>query len=267
MIIDTHIHLNDEAYQFCIDQVIEDSVLNDCTIFCVMGIDYKSSLEAIELAKKYNGSIIQDKKIECYAFVGIYPGEVMKDEKSKTIDDLSWVEELYLQNKDVVKGIGEIGIDLYWDKTYKDQQIEFFKKQLDIASKLQLPVSIHAREATQVTFDILKEYKGKVKGVMHCYNGSIETARELIKIGYKLGIGGTLTYKNCKLEDVINELGLENFVTETDGPYLTPVPHRGKINKSAYIFYVIQKISEIKNLSFEETKNILANNAKEIFNL
>ena len=267
MLIDTHVHLNDEQYNDQLDNVINESINYGTICFCVMGCDYESSLKAINIAKKYNGSLINGKQIECFAFVGIYPGEILKNQYSDNPDNIEWIKDLYLNNKDVVKGIGEIGIDLYWDKTYKEEQIAFFKSQLNLASNLNLPVSIHAREATQITLDILKEYKGKVKGVMHCYSGSVEIAKEIEKIGFKLGIGGVLTYKNTKLVDVINELDLSAFVTETDGPYLSPNPFRGKINKPGYIKYVVDKICEIKKLDYDTVEKILENNAREIFNL
>ena len=267
MLVDTHVHLNDEKYKEILDDVIINSVNNNACVFCVMGCDYKSSCDAIDIAKKYNNSSVNGKRIECYAFVGIYPGEILKDEYSSNHNELRWIEDLYLNNKDVVKGIGEIGIDLYWDKSLKNEQIEFFKAQLDISRKFNLPVSIHAREATQITLDILKEYKGEIKGVMHCYSGSIEIANELVKLGLKIGIGGVVTYKNSKLKDVVKLLDIKDIVTETDGPYLTPTPHRGELNIPAYIKYIIEEISSIKNLNCEKCEEILEGNARKVFGL
>ncbi len=265
MIVDTHVHFNDEGYNGVIEEVINESIDNNCTTFFVMGINYSSSTEAVEIARKYNNKIINGKKVNCYAFVGLYPEEVLKDETSDCLSKLDWVDELYLNNKDVVKGIGEIGIDLYWDKSKKEEQVLFFKELLNKASIYNLPVSIHAREATQLVYDTLKEYKGKVKGVLHCYSGSVEMAREFVKLGYKIGISGVLTFKNAKLWEVVKDLDLSSIVTETDGPYLAPVPFRGKINKPGYIKYIIERISEIKEISFEEAENQLEKNAREIF--
>lgn len=265
MIVDTHVHFNDDAYIDNLEEVIKESVDNDCSSFFVMGTDYSSSVKAIDISRRYHNKEINGTIINCYAFVGIYPGEILKNEFSDDVSKLKWVDDLYLNNKDIVKGIGEIGIDLYWDKSQKEEQIKFFKEQLDKSIKYNLPVSIHAREATQVTYDILKEYQGKVKGVLHCYSGSVEMAKEFVKLGLKLGIGGVLTYKNSKLFEVIEALDISSFVTETDGPYLSPVPYRGQINKPAYITKVIEKIAEVKGLTYDETVKVLENNAKEVF--
>ena len=256
MIADTHIHLNDEKYDHIIEEVLERAANNNVLLMYIIGCDKNSSLKAIEICDKYNGY----KNIEMYPIVGLHPSDVNKEEDL----ELKWLVDL-IETKNIL-ALGEIGIDLYWEQDNKDLQIQMFKKQLDIAQKYNLNVSIHSREAIQLTYDILKEYNN-VKGVIHCYSGSVEMAREFIKLGYKLGIGGVLTYKNSKLYQVIEEFDLSNFVTETDGPYLSPVPYRGKTNEPSYLVEVINKIAELKGLTCEETEEVLLRNAFEVFNL
>lgn len=259
MIIDTHVHLNDEKYQDILDDVIKEAVNNNVCKFFNIGYNYESSLKAIEICKKYNGIIINDTKITLKAFIGIHP-ENVDDESSK---NYSWIKEL-LKDENVI-GIGEIGIDLYWTKDNLEKQLEFFRMQMDIACELGLPVVIHIRDAMQVTFDILKEYKGKVKGVVHCYSGSVEMAKEIVKLGYKLGVGGILTFKNSKLYEVIDSLDLSCFVTETDGPYLAPTPHRGELNKPSYIPLIVEKIASIKNIDVKTVERELEKNTFDIY--
>ncbi len=254
MIADTHIHLNDEKYDFILEEVLDRAANNNVLLMYIIGCDKNSSLKAIEICEKYNGY----KNIEMKAIVGLHPSDVNKEDDL----ELNWLVGL-LETKNIL-AVGEIGIDLYWEQENKDLQIKMFKKQLEIASKYKLNVSVHSREAIQLTYDILKEYKN-VKGVIHCYSGSVEMAREFIKLGYKLGIGGVLTYKNSNLYKVIEEFDLENFVTETDGPYLSPVPYRGKTNEPSYLVEVVKKISEIKGLPIEEVESILYANSLNAF--
>ncbi len=254
MIADTHVHLNDEKYNEILLGVLDRATINNVTLMYIVGYDKSSSLKAVELCEKYSSY----KGIILKAIVGLHPSDVKKEEDL----NLYWLEEL-IQTKQIL-AIGEIGMDLYWEQDYKDLQIEMFKKQLSLASKYNLSVSIHSRDAIQLTYDILKEYKD-VKGVIHCYSGSVEMAKEFVKLGYKLGIGGVLTYKNSNLYKVIEELDLECFVTETDGPYLSPVPYRGKLNEPSYLVEVVKKISEIKKLPYAEVEDILYKNALELF--
>ena len=254
MIADTHIHLNDEKYDFILEEVLDRAANNNVLLMYVIGCDKHSSLKAIEICEKYNGY----KNIQMKAIVGLHPSDVNKEDDL----ELNWLVDL-LETKNIL-AVGEIGIDLYWEQENKELQIKMFKKQLEIASKYKLNVSVHSREAIQLTYDILKEYNN-VKGVIHCYSGSVEMAREFIKLGYKLGIGGVLTYKNSNLYKVIEEFDLSNFVTETDGPYLSPVPYRGKINEPSYLVEVVKKIAEIKGLSIEEVESILYYNALNAF--
>lgn len=248
MIIDTHIHLNDERYLDILDEVIEEAKNNDVLKMIVVGYDYQSSKKAIELANQYPF---------LYAAVGLHPSEVHKNG-----ENIDWLNGL-IKDKKVV-AIGEIGLDYYWDKTYVDLQKELFIKQLELAKVNNLPVSIHSRSASSDTFTILKDHQ--VKGVLHCYSQSLEMAREYVKLGYFLGIGGVVTFQNSKeLVSVVSEIDLKWMVVETDAPYLAPHPFRGKLNKPAYLKYIIEKIANIKNMEVEEVKKIIEENTYNLF--
>lgn len=235
--IDTHVHLNDEAYKDNLDEIIKEANNNRINKLIVIGYDYNSSIKAVEIAQKYEN---------IYAMVGLHPSNVI-DETDK---DLNWLIKL-LKNKKVI-GIGEIGIDLYWTKDNKDLQIEFFKKQLQLSLEYNLPISIHTRDAIELTYQILSE--NNYKGIIHCFSGSLEMANKFIKLGYYLGIGGVVTFKNTNLKEVVKNISLNSIVTETDSPYLTPVPFRGKVNKPEYIKLIVQEIANIKNVSIEDVE-------------
>lgn len=248
MIIDTHIHLNDERYLDILDEVIEEARNNDVEKMIVIGYDYQSSKKAVELANQYPF---------LYAAVGLHPSEVQKNG-----ENIDWLNELIKEQK--VVAIGEIGLDYHWDKTYVELQKELFIKQLELAKANNLPVSIHSRSASNDTFTILKNHH--IKGVLHCYSQSLELAREYVKLGYYLGIGGVVTFQNSKeLVSVVDEINLKWMVVETDGPYLAPYPFRGKLNKPAYLKYIIEKIANIKNMEVEEVKKILEENTYKLF--
>ena len=195
-----------------------------------------------------------------YACIGYHP-----EVSNKIVEkDYEILEEMVKNNPKIV-AIGEIGLDYYWNKDNKDKQREVFCKQLEIAEKLKLPVVIHSRDSINETYEILKKYK--VSGVIHCFSGSLEMAKKFISLGFLLGIGGVVTFKNSKLFEVIEKLELTNIVLETDSPYLTPEPNRGKTNESSNIFYIAQKIAEIKNISLENVAKITTENAIRTFDL
>lgn len=246
--IDTHAHILSEYYDN-IDEIV--SLLKNKNVLYVLNAasNYEESLEVIDLSKKYNKFLLP--------VIGIHPESV--NEKN----NLEKIEELIKENK--VYAIGEIGLDYYWVKDNKEEQKELFINQIKLANKYNLPVVVHSRDAIQDTFDILKEYK--TKGLIHSYSGSVEMAREFIKLGYKLGIGGVLTFKNSKLYEVIENIGLENIVLETDSPYLTPEPFRGKKNYPSNVYYVAKKIAEIKNISIEEVLEITTKTAISLFDI
>lgn len=245
--IDTHCHIFKEYYEN-IDEIINN--MNGYMI--VAGVNDSSNLEVIQLVNKYEN---------VYGVIGIQPEEVnnMSDNSIKLIED-------NLNNPKIV-GIGEIGLDYYWDTSYKDKQIEVFKTLLALASKYNKPVVIHSRDAIADTFNILKEYPS-LKSVLHCYSSSLEMAREFVKKGIMLGIGGVVTFKNSKkLQEIVKEIPLENLLLETDSPYLTPEPFRGMQNKPENVQLVAEKIAEIKNISVEEVIKVTTDNAKRQFDL
>lgn len=251
MIIDTHIHLYDDRYLENLEEIIEEAKEKDVKKMIIVGYDYPSSIKAIKLAEKYDGF---------YAAVGVHPSEVHKLEN----DDLSWIEELLKHQK--VVSIGEIGLDYYWSKEHMDLQKEIFIKQIKIAQANNLPIIVHSRDASNDTYQILKD--NRVAGVLHCYSQSSEMAKEYVKLGYYLGIGGVLTFKNSKeIKEVVKEIKLKYLVIETDGPYLAPHPFRGKLNKPAYLTYVIDEMARIKDMSYEDIKVILEQNTKDLFGI
>lgn len=248
--IDTHVHLNDEKFDGIVDEIVDGAINNGVNRFLVVGYDYLSSKKAIEIAHKYENT---------YAIVGLHPSEVDK-EKDK---DLNWLREMVKDSK--VVAIGEIGMDLYWTKEFKDLQIEYFEKQLKMAKEFNLPVSIHTRDAMELTYDILS--KDDYKGVIHCFSGSLEMANKFIKRGWYLGIGGVLTFKNAKIKDVVKEIDLSHIISETDSPYLAPTPHRGEVNKPEYIKIIVEEIARIKNVDVKVVEEQIDKNVKELFNI
>ena len=250
MFIDTHCHLSSEFYSDISEVILEDEkagMSQIITSFCeVDTVD-----DVCTFIDNYN--IV-------YATIGFHP-----DQASKYTDaDLLKLRELCLKYKKIV-GIGEIGLDYHYGKENREEQITLFKKQLDLASELDLPVVIHSRDATKDTVDILKDYS--LKGVIHCFSGSLEIAKEYIKMGFLLGIGGVVTFKNSKLPLVVKEIPLESIVLETDSPYLTPTPYRGSVNSSKYIPIIAEKIAEIKEISTSEVASVTTNNALKLFDL
>ena len=246
MLIDTHCHLNKEDYDN-VDEIIK----NMDGIMIASGCSDKSNKEVLELVEKYPN---------VYGAIGIHPEEIndITEESYKLIED-------NINNPKIV-AIGEIGLDYYWIKDNKERQKEVFKNQLDLATKYNKPVVIHSRDSIQDTYDILKEYK--LKGSLHCFNSSIEMAREFIKLGYMIGVGGVITFKNAKnLVDVVKELDLANILLETDSPYLTPEPYRGSCNNPSMVYYVAQKISELKNVKLDEILSKTSDNAIRLFDL
>lgn len=251
MYFDSHAHYNAEQFDTDRDELLKAMPSNSVSYIINAGTDITSSQFSIELANKYPFM---------YAAVGIHPEDVDKNESLVEIKKLA-------DNKKVV-AIGEIGLDYYWDTSTKEKQIEYFKNQLHLANELNLPVIIHDREAHQDTLNILKEIPVNKKGVLHCYSGSVEMANEFLKLGYYLGFGGSSTFKNAKnVIEVIKEVPENKFLIETDAPYMTPVPFRGKRNNSMYLKYVVEKIAEIKNMTTKQIEELSENNAKMLFGI
>lgn len=249
MYIDTHCHISKNYYDD-INEVITDSKNNGLEKIIISCCEVDDIEESLNIINSYDN---------VYATFGYHPDQIDK----VCDEDLKKLETLIKTNQKIV-GIGEIGLDYHYG-TDKEKQKKLFKEQLKIAQRLNLPVVIHSRDATKDTIDILKMFN--VSGVIHCFSGSLETANIYISMGYKLGIGGVLTFKNSKLYRVIENINLENIVLETDSPYLTPEPYRGKTNSSKYIPIIAKKLAEIKKVSIEEVAKITTNNAYLIFDL
>ena len=247
MYIDTHCHLSIEDY-LDIDKVIEENKDALVEKIVVSGCSKESIDEVMDLKDKYD---------MVYVTIGYHPEYA----DTVTESDLDYLKSLLGEKK--VVGIGEIGLDYHYTKENKDKQIWLFEEQLKIADAFNLPVVIHSRDATMDTINILKKYK--VKGIIHCFSGSLETANIYISMGFLLGIGGVITFSNSKLKDVVKEVPLESIVLETDSPYLAPVPFRGKINSSKYLEFIANFIADIKNISLEELAEITSRNASSLF--
>lgn len=251
--IDTHCHINDDLYISNPEQYISDGLEAGVKKFLVVGFDLKSSINAVNIAEKHDF---------LYAAVGIHPSDI----KKASLSDFDEIDQL-AENKNVI-AIGEIGLDYYWDKDpeIKEQQKAGFIKQIEIANKHNLPISIHCREAIEDTLEILKKHPVKRGGIMHCYAGSPESAKEFIKLGFLLGIGGVVTFKNSqKLKEVVMQIPSDSYVLETDSPYLTPEPFRGKPNHSKYLCYVRDKIAELRNISAEKVVQETTENFERVF--
>lgn len=250
MYFDTHAHYDDEKFDENRDILIEEMHRNGVDYIINIGADMESSVKSMELAKKYDF---------IYAAVGVHPHEA----ESMTDEDINKLREYSKYEK--VVAIGEIGLDYYYDFSPRDKQRYWFERQLELAAELDLPVSIHSRDAAQETFDIIKNSNVR-KGVIHAYSGSAEMAKDYIDMGFYLGIGGVLTFKNAKkLVDVVRFAPMERILLETDSPYLSPVPVRGTVNNSQNLRYIADKIGEIKQISAEKVCEITSQNAKVIF--
>ncbi len=251
MIIDTHCHIFDQKFAGQEEELIQEALSMNVKKLIIVGYDKKTSIKAIELANKYEF---------CYATIGLHPSEVLKEEDSNIL----WIDELVHEPK--VIAIGEIGLDYYWDKSYNEKQKEAFKLQIEKAKKYNLPIIVHCREAINDCYHILKE--NITPGVLHCYSGSYEMAKEFIKLGYYLGIGGVVTFKNSvEIKKVVSHIDIKYLLSETDCPYLAPEPFRGKVNHPGYTKYVVSKIAELKEMDEKEVEDYLYQNAIELFKI
>lgn len=250
--IDTHTHIN------CIEEIsVEDIIknaLDNGVEKLIVPAAYPTDIEVVkELAQKYEN---------VYGLLGVHPSEV----KGWNDDLIDKIKEYSKSSK--IVGIGEIGLDYYWGKSFNDLQKEVFIKQIKLANELNFPISVHDREAHKDTFDILTEYNKNSAVVMHCFSGSVEFMKECVKQGWYIAIGGVVTFKKAiKMKEVAKEVPLDKLLLETDAPYLTPVPYRGKTNQPAYVKYVAEEIASIRGISFEEVDEITTQNAKKVFSL
>ena len=248
MFTDSHCHLYSEYYDD-IAKVINEASLNKVNRFINNGCDAKSNIEVINLTSEYPNM---------YGAIGIHPESV----DTYKLEDIKFIED-NITNKKII-AIGEIGLDYYYTKENKDEQIKLLETQLKLAEKYNIPVIIHSREATLDTLTTLKKYH--VKGIIHSFSGSLETAKEYIKMGYLIGINGVITFKNANIKDVIKELPISSLVLETDSPYLTPEPYRGKQNSPAHILDIAKFVADLKNIPLEELANITNQNLDNMFN-
>lgn len=254
MFIDTHVHLNADQYEEDLQEVIQRALEAKVSKMVVVGFDRKTIERAMDLTNKYEF---------IYAVIGWHPVDAI----DCTDEDLLWIEQLASHPK--VVGIGETGLDYYWDKSPKDVQQKWFRKQIKLAQKLNLPIIIHNRDATGDVVRILREEKAaSVGGIMHCFGGSVETARECIDMNFMISLGGPVTFKNAKMpKEVAKEIPLEHLLIETDAPYLAPHPHRGKRNEPALVTLVAEEIACLKELTIEEVALSTTANAIRLFKL
>ena len=254
MIIDTHTHLYVEEFDTDYKEVIQRALDYGVEKFFLPAIDSTYTERMFRLQKEYPEHM--------YLMNGLHPCSV----KENWQEEIAKVNALVSAHSKDFYAIGEIGIDLYWDKTFLEAQKEAFALQIRLAKEYHLPIVIHCREAFEETFEVLeKEKSDDLFGIFHCFTGNKEQALRAISFGLKLGIGGVVTFKNGKIDTFLNEIPLEHLVLETDAPYLAPVPFRGKRNESSYLIYIVKKLAEIYNISENEIIKRTTNNALEIF--
>lgn len=253
-LIDTHTHLYLPEFDTDRDEVVHRAVSNGVVKMLMPNIDFQSVDLMLSAENRYPDI--------CYPMIGLHPTSVKKDYLSQ----LGKLESLAAKHKFIA--IGEIGIDLYWNKTFLKEQLIAFRRQIAFAIERGLPVVIHSRESFPEVFSVLNEFEGEeLKGVFHAFSGNIKDAEKGISIGFKLGIGGIVTFKNSGLDKIVKESGPENLILETDSPYLAPDPYRGKRNESSYICLINKKLAEIFGMSEEEIASITFTNSTVLFNL
>ncbi|SFH95032.1 TatD family hydrolase [Halpernia frigidisoli] len=253
--IDTHTHLYSEEFDEDRDKMIERAISKGVSKFFLPAIDSQSHQKMFDLETKYPNQI--------FSMIGLHPCYVKPESWE---NELKLVEDFLNQRK--FPAIGEIGIDLYWDKTTLDIQIKAFEKQIDWAIEKDLPIVIHTRSSFDETFEVLERKKhSKLRGIFHCFSGDLEQAKHAIDLGFSLGIGGVVTFKNGKIDQFLNEISLDKIVLETDSPYLAPVPFRGKRNESSYLDLVVGKLVDIYQKDFAEIDRITTENAEKIFEI
>ena len=250
MIFDTHAHYDDKAFDDDREELLAKLFSESVAYIVNQGTNLELSEYSVRLAERYENM---------YCAVGIHPENITET----SLDDIEKIKSLASHSK--VVAIGEIGLDYYWDIPREPQKV-IFEKQLELSNELDMPVNVHDREAHGDTMELVRKYKPK--GILHCFSGSAEMAREVVKLGMYIGMGGVVTFKNSrKAVEVVKEIPIERLVLETDCPYLAPVPFRGKRNDSGMIWYVAEKIAEIKNISVEEVLKTTLQNAKDVYRI
>lgn len=250
-IFDSHAHYEDGRFDEDRDELLSGMKKTGVELIMNVGSDIATTKKTIELTEKYPF---------VYGSAGVHPEEC----GNMTEDDIVWLKQAC--DNDKIVAVGEIGLDYHWGEPSKDVQIKWFRRQLELAIKVDLPVIIHSRDAAEDTMSILKEYK--VPGVLHCFSGSAAMAGEYVKMGYYIGVGGVLTFKNAKkLKEVVDRMSIENIIIETDCPYMAPEPHRGSRNDSSMLKYVVEKIAEIKGMTAEDVIRITRENALKLYRI
>jgi TatD DNase family protein len=253
-LIDTHSHIYSEEFDQDIDLVIERAKEEKVEKILLPNIDSESIPRMHKLVEKYPDT--------CIAMMGLHPTSVKENYKNELATCKEWLK------KGKYCAIGEIGIDLYWDKTFLKEQQDAFATQIEWALEYDLPIVIHARDSFNEIFEVLEKYQNKgLKGVFHSFTGNVEQAQKAIDLGFYIGVNGIVTFKNAGLDKTIGKLALKQLVVETDSPYLAPVPKRGKRNESAYVKHVANKLAEIFDVDLEEVANVTSKNAKNLFKI
>jgi len=254
MLIDTHAHLYLEDFMHDLEEVIQRAYSIGVKKIILPNIDSGSIKKMLDLADAYPQI--------CYPLIGLHPTSVETDFR----EELEAIE--YWLGRRKFFGIGEIGIDLYWDKSKLKEQVEAFRIQVNLAKRLQLPVVIHVRDSFEEVYSIVKEEQdGNLKGIFHCFSGTFQDAERITGLGFYLGIGGVITFKNSNLSEVIKQIDIHHLVLETDSPYLAPVPRRGQRNESGYLSVIAQKVAQIHNCPVESVAKITSENARSLFGI
>lgn len=251
---DTHTHLYAKEFENDLPALLQQANALGVERFFMPNIDNHSIAGMLELEKTYPG--------KCFPMMGLHPCSVKENRKSEMLI----VEEWLAKRK--FAAVGEMGIDLFWDKTFLEEQKMAFIQQVELANHYKLPIVIHTRDSFDVVIDLLKSTRKEAPaGIFHCFTGNAEQAKQVIDMGFYIGIGGVVTFKNGGLDKTILEIDLKNIVLETDAPYLAPVPYRGKRNEPSYILKVAEKISELKNCSLEEVARVTTENSRKVFGM
>ncbi|MDD5569569.1 MAG: TatD family hydrolase [Bacteroidales bacterium] len=250
--IDSHCHLYLKEFQNDWKKSVEDALKNKVEKIILPNLDSTSILAMNEIADAFPNN--------CFPAIGIHPSSVKKNYS----EELKIIEEELKKTK--YFAVGEIGLDFYWDKTYIKEQKIALEFQLELARKYGLPVIIHSRNSMDEIIEIMKNYEG-LTGVFHCFSGNLKHAEEVTSMGFKIGITGVVTYKNSGLAEIVKKINIENLLLETDAPFLSPIPHRGKRNESAYIPLIAEKIAEVKNITIEEVEETTTRTAEEVFKI
>jgi len=252
MFVDTHTHLYSDKFSEDIDKVITRALEAGVERLYLPNIDSSSTEAMNRLRTEYPGL--------CFPMMGLHPCSVKENYK----DELDHVIKQLAQDK--YYGVGETGVDLYWDTTFKKEQIEAFEIQIGLSKEYNLPIIIHSRESLDLTIDIItKNQDGKLTGIFHCFNGTIEQCKKIQDIGFMMGLGGVVTFKSAKMEEVVKYMDIDHILLETDAPYLAPTPHRGKRNESAYLPLIAQKVADFREIDISEVMRMTTANASKIF--